>query len=208
MLSQLPAFLAVSALLVAIPGPATTLVMKNATVRGLRSAMVTASGVLTADLVWMLASVAGLTAILVASETAFLAVRLIGAAFLIYLGARLLLARVGGHAIDTSSIASRPATAARAYREGVICDLSNPKTLLVFTSVIPQFLSESPGPVALSVFGTVFAIAGFLSLTVYAVVFAQARQLTQRPRTQAWFLRISGGILVLFGARVALEPVE
>lgn len=90
------------ALLVAVPGPATLLVGKNAALRGLRSAMTTARGVFTADLVWMTASVIGLTAVLVAFEPAFLAVGLIGSAYLIVLGLRLQFSRDHGPSEDRS----------------------------------------------------------------------------------------------------------
>jgi threonine/homoserine/homoserine lactone efflux protein len=198
------AFLGLCTLLVAIPGPATMLVVKNAASRGFGSAMTTAFGVLAADLIWMAASVVGLTAVLVAFEPAFLAVRLLGAAYLVLLGVRLLLSRGGG--LDVERGASERVARGRAFREGVLCDLSNPKTLLIFTSVIPQFLSGDVHPLALGLYGTLFAVVGLAALTAYAAVFAQARRITRRPAVQRWFLRASGAVLVLLGGRLAVKP--
>jgi threonine/homoserine/homoserine lactone efflux protein len=182
------------------------LVGKNAALRGLSSAMTTALGVFTADLVWMTASVIGLTAVLVAFEPAFLAVRLIGSAYLIVLGLRLLFSRDHGPSEDRSS--PQRVDSRRAFREGVACDLSNPKTLLVFTSLIPQFLSGSPEPWQLAAYGTAFATMGLPSLAVYAVVFSRTRAITQRPRARASSSRVSGVILIGFGGRLATEPVR
>jgi len=209
--SHLPSFLALAAVLVAIPGPAATLVMKNAIARGLRPALATAAGVLAADVVWMAASVAGLTALLAASEPLFLAVRVAGAVYLVVLGLRLLLARREQPAGAEAARPRRAATAGRSFREGVVCDLSNPKTVLVFTSVIPQFLGSGGGGgrvAGLVVLGGAFALCGFASLAVYAVAFAQARRVAARPALRRLLLRLSGAVLVAFGVRVALEPAR
>jgi threonine/homoserine/homoserine lactone efflux protein len=195
-------FVALIAVLVLLPGPAVTLVMKNAVLRGGGSALTTAAGVFVADLVWVLASVAGLTAVLVASETAFEALRLAGAAYLVYIGLRLLLSRHDA-AVPDADAARRSVSTARAFREGVLCDLSNPKTLLVFTSVIPQFLPSGRHVADAAVYGVVFAILGFLSLLLYAVAFASARRAVARPRLKRALLRASGGVLVVFGVRLA-----
>ena len=102
---------------VAIPGPAIVLIMKSAVLRGRRSAVATAFGVFSGDLVWVSASLAGLTAVLVASRPAFEALRFLGAAYLVYLGVRLMFRR-DGHVVesDTPSVA---AGTRRSFGEGV-----------------------------------------------------------------------------------------
>jgi threonine/homoserine/homoserine lactone efflux protein len=204
--ASLWSFLLVALVLVALPGPATTLVMKNALTRGPRSALVTSAGVFSADLVWMAASVVGLTAVLVASAPAFTAIRLIGAAYLVLIGVRLLLAR-GAFADDAGAPrpAAVPVSARRAFREGLLCDLSNPKTLLVFTSVIPQFLGHDASPLDLAAFGLVFATAGLGSLLAYTLLFSRARRAARHPRIRTAMLRLGGAILIAFGIRVAVE---
>lgn len=205
-MSSLVPFLGLAIVLVAIPGPAVTLIMKNAVMRGGRAAFVTALGVLVADMVWVVASVVGLTALLVASEPAFLAVKLFGAVYLIWLGALLL---IGRHEQASPTVTPAggvaPRGTGRAFREGVICDLSNPKTLLVFTSVIPQFLPAGHHVGQAAVLGVAFALVGFASLAVYAFAFSRARRAVVRPRLKRALLRGSGGILVAFGIGVAGE---
>lgn len=205
-MASLWSFLLVALVLVALPGPATTLVMKNALTRDPRSALITSAGVFSADLVWMAASVVGLTAVLVASAPAFTAIRLIGAAYLVYIGVRLLLARGAlGDEPTTEQRAAPAVPARRAFREGLLCDLSNPKTLLVFTSVIPQFLGHDASPLDLAAFGLVFATAGLGSLLAYTIIFSRARGATRHPAIRSALLRLGGAILIAFGIRVAVE---
>ena len=110
------AFVALVAVLVLIPGPAVILIMQKAVTTGYRGALRVAAGVLAADLVWAAAAAAGVSAVIVASEPAFLALRFAGAAYLIYLGARLLLtprdkllpAAAAGEKDETAAWAGRP----------------------------------------------------------------------------------------------------
>ena len=207
-MSSVLAFAALSVVLVAIPGPAVMLILKHALTRGRVSAVYTAVGVLVADLIWTLASVVGLTALLVSSQTAFDVVRYLGALYLIYLGMRLLLART-----SLLTEAARPATAGapgrrrdlRGFREGLLSDLSNPKTVLIFTSVIPQFLHAGASPVDALVLGVTFTLIGFVSLVVYASVFGTAAGLLRNARATRAILRAGGSLLVAFGIGLAVE---
>jgi threonine/homoserine/homoserine lactone efflux protein len=189
--------------LVAIPGPAVTLVFKNAVASGARSALAVATGVFAADLVWVAASVVGITAIVVASGVAFEALRVAGAAYLIYLGIRLLLNR----GMDEGEAPRAPVTRSvrRSFVQGVICDLSNPKTVLVFTSVIPQFLTPSATAADVAVLGVVFAVLGLLSLLVWVALGMASRRVMAIARVRVVITRVSGAVLVAFGARLALD---
>lgn len=117
------------------------LVLKHALTRGRVPALFTAAGVLVADLIWATASVVGLTALLVSSQIAFDLVRYLGAVYLIYLGVRLILARGTLIASDPPELrdeARRPLERVRhrglsGFRVGLFSDLSNPKTVIVFT---------------------------------------------------------------------------
>ncbi len=135
-MSRYFAFVALVAVLVLIPGPAVILVMQKAVTSGYRGALRVAAGVLAADLVWAAAAAAGVSAVIVASEPAFLALRFAGAAYLIYLGARLLLTP-GDKLLPAAPARDQDETPARAgrargFRRGFLCDMTNPKTLLVF----------------------------------------------------------------------------
>ncbi|WP_037360519.1 LysE family translocator [Amycolatopsis orientalis] len=207
-MSSIVAFSALSVLLVVIPGPAVMLILKSAVARGRGPALLTALGVLAADLVWAGASVAGLTALLVSSQVAFDVVRYLGAAYLIFLGAKLLLTRgsAGFAGPDLAAFrTARPRSGWRAFREGLLSDLSNPKTVIVFTSVIPQFLHQGAGPVDTLVLGSAFAVLGFLSLSSYAPVFSAAARLLRNARVTRVILRAGGAILTAFGVGLAVE---
>lgn len=207
-MSSIAAFAALSLVLVLIPGPAVMLVLKSAVARGRAPALLTALGVLAADLVWAGASVAGLTALLVSSQMAFDVVRYLGAAYLVFLGGKLLLTRsviVSARPDVAALTTSRPRSGWRAFREGLLSDLSNPKTVIVFTSVIPQFLHHGAGPVDTLVLGVAFAVIGFLSLTGYAVVFSAAAKMLRNARVIRVILRAGGAILAAFGVGLAVE---
>jgi threonine/homoserine/homoserine lactone efflux protein len=198
-LAHLVAFLALAGVIVAIPGPSVMLIVKSTILRGRRAAMLVAVGVLCGDLVWAAAAVGGITALIVASRPAFEVLRLAGAAYLVYLGLRLLLAR-GTH-LD---VRQTPGLAAgrsshRDFGEGLLCELSNPKTLVVFTSVVPQFLSHHAPAGEVAIFGLLFAVLGFFSLTIYAAVLAVTRHAVRRRRLGDILLRASGGLLMFFG---------
>jgi threonine/homoserine/homoserine lactone efflux protein len=194
-------FIALTGLLVAIPGPAVILILKSTLLRGRRSAMLVAVGVLGGDLVWAAAAVGGVTAVVIASRPAFEALRLAGAAYLIYLGLKLLLGRAD-HLVVTDRVATGMVASSgrRSFGEGMLCELSNPKTLVVFTSVIPQFLSGGADAAAVAGYGVLFALLGFASLTVYVAVVGRTRQAVgRRSRLPRILLRGSGGVLTLFG---------
>jgi threonine/homoserine/homoserine lactone efflux protein len=198
-------FAAMSAVLVAIPGPAVILVLKNAMLRGRGSAVVTALGVLVADLIWATASVVGLTALLVSSQVALDVVRVAGAAYLFYLGVRLLRTREFNVSVDADAEPPKNVSLRRAFGEGFLCDLSNPKTVLVYASVIPQFLNTSSSGSDAFVLGLVFAALGFASSASYALVFGAARTLLNNGRVMRNVLRGSGGVLMFFGVGLLVE---
>ena len=86
----------------------------------------------------------------------------------------------------------------RAFVEGLLCELSNPKSLIVFTSVIPQFLPAHPPAAEVALFAMLFAVLGFISLSIYAAALAATRRAV-RGRLTDRLLRASGALLVAFG---------
>lgn len=203
-LNTVLAFSALAALLVVIPGPAVILVLKSAMLRGRRSALLTASGVLASDLIWASASILGVTALLVSSQIAFDIVRIIGALYLVYLGIKLMLTKRFDPTAGAEEVPKR-ATRGRAFREGFLSELANPKTVLVYASVIPQFLSASSTPSSAFILGLVFAALGFLSLLGYALMFGAAGAFLRNQRVIRNILRGGGGILVFFGAGLLVQ---
>lgn len=199
-------FLVLATLLVAIPGPAVTLVMKQSVMRGPSAAMATAIGVFVADLIWVAASVAGITAVVVASEPVFQAIRILGAIYLCWLGLTLLASRRRLGPSHGSAAAGKRSFSVSPFAEGLLCDLSNPKTLLVFTSVIPQFLPHGGGhPLHAITLGVTFALLGLASLAIYAVILGRLGRAGRESRLGGFMLRASGAVLVVFGLRLAFE---
>lgn len=204
--ARLVAFAGLAAVLVAVPGPAVLLVLKSAVARGRGAAVVTACGVFAADLVWATASVVGLTALLVSSQVAFDVVRFAGAGYLIYLGLRLLLSRHDGALAPAEPAAvDRRIGVRTSFAQGLLCDLSNPKTVIVFASVIPQFLGTGSGAADAFVLGLVFAVCGFASLLCYGLLFGTASARLRNARFTRRLMQACGGVLTAFGVGLLVE---
>jgi threonine/homoserine/homoserine lactone efflux protein len=194
-MTHLVAFLGVSLLVIVTPGQDTALTIRNTLFGGRRAGVRTAAGVAAGQATWTLAASAGVVALLRASEPAFTAVRLLGAAYLVYLGLQTLLRR--GHVELRPGGSSR-----RALRQGLLSNLGNPKMAVFFTSLLPQFGSSFAALVAL---GLGFCSLTFLWLSGYAWAVARAGDVLRRPRVRRALDRVTGVVLVAFGLRLAAE---
>jgi threonine/homoserine/homoserine lactone efflux protein len=197
--TQALAFLGVSALVIVTPGPDTALTIRNALTGGRRGGMLTASGVATGQAAWTFAAAAGIAAVLRASEPLFVAMKLAGAAYLAFLGARTLAAAVRGGAGSHA----RTGCAAGFYRQGLISNLANPKMAIFFTSLLPQFGGTSFA--ALVSLGLVFCTMTLVWLSAYGVVVAKAGDVLRRSRVRRALDAVTGTVLVAFGLRLAAE---
>jgi threonine/homoserine/homoserine lactone efflux protein len=199
------AFLGVSIVVIVTPGPDTALTVRNTLLGSRRTGLLTALGVATGQAIWTLAAAAGIAALLVASEPAFLAVKFAGAAYLVWLGVQSLRAALRGTDLQGSRPAARaprPMIAATAYRQGVVSDLGNPKMAAFFTSLLPQF---GTGFVAMLALGLLFCALTFAWLAVYATAVAKAGDVLRRPRIQRAIDALTGAVLVGLGVRLATE---
>jgi threonine/homoserine/homoserine lactone efflux protein len=190
-------FLGVSALVIVTPGQDTALTIRNSLRAGRRGGVMTALGVSTAQVVWAAATSAGLAALLVASEPVFLALRWLGAAYLVFLGLQSLLRSVRG-----ADRADPPRRSRSAYRQGLVSNLGNPKMAIFFSSLLPQF-AHSFG--ALFVLGLLFAAMTLTWLSAYAVAVSKAGDVLRRTNVRRVMDAIVGAVLVAFGARLAAE---
>jgi threonine/homoserine/homoserine lactone efflux protein len=186
-------FFGVSAVVIVTPGQDTALTIRNTLGGGRRDGVLTAAGVATGQLVWAVATSAGLAALLVASEPAFRALRWIGAAYLVYLGLQALL-----RALRRAAARPLPAARRRPFRQGVLSNLGNPKMAVFFSSLLPQFAHSF---VALLVLGIVFA---GMTLAWLSVV-ARLGNVLRRPRLRQFVDAVVGVVLVAFGVRLATE---
>jgi threonine/homoserine/homoserine lactone efflux protein len=203
MLAQIAVFLFVSALVIVTPGPDTALTIRNSLLGGRRAGIFTAAGVSTGQLVWAVATSAGLAALLTASEPAFVALRLAGAAYLVYLGLHSFVTAARGKGAIPPAAAERELLQPRAaYRQGVLSNLGNPKMAVFFTSLLPQFAGSFPGLLAL---GLVFGCMTLAWLSAYAVAVARARNVLRRPAIRRALDAVTGTVLVALGLRLAAE---
>jgi threonine/homoserine/homoserine lactone efflux protein len=198
---ELLAFAGVAALVIVTPGQDTALTIRNTLAGGRRGGVFTALGVVSGQLTWTLATSAGLAALLVASEPAFRALRLAGAAYLLYLGARSLLAALRGSHGDPAP----RSTAGSAYRQGLISNLSNAKIAVFFTSLLPQFVPAGEATFSrLLPLGVLFAAMTLAWLSAYAVAVARAGDVLRRPGIRRTLDATLGTVLVGLATRLAV----
>jgi threonine/homoserine/homoserine lactone efflux protein len=201
-------FLGISALVIVTPGQDTALTIRNTLLGHRRCGVVTALGVVTGQAAWALATGVGIAALLVASEPAFVALKLAGAAYLVVLGARALsgalrAGRPGRAAIGEGS--ARRLTPLAAYRQGVISNLGNPKMAVFFMSLLPQFTSSGDTSAFVLVLGLVFCLLTLSWLTGYAVVVAKAGDVLRQPRIRRVLDGLTGAVLLGLGLRLVSE---
>jgi threonine/homoserine/homoserine lactone efflux protein len=205
--SQVLAFLGVSALVIMTPGQDTALTIKNTLAGGCRTGVLTALGISTGQAVWTLAASAGVAALLVASEPAFFALKLVGAGYLVFLGAQALLAAIrGAPAHELPGSGPRRLAPASGYRQGVVSNLGNPKMAVFFTSLLPQFAPAEGGSfVVMLGLGLVFCTLTFLWLTAYVAAVDRAGHVLRRARVRRALDAVTGTVLVALGLRLASQ---
>jgi threonine/homoserine/homoserine lactone efflux protein len=184
------AFLLVATLVIVSPGPDFALTVHRTVAFGRRAGYATGLGVVTGQLVWQAATVAGLAALLVASRPAFVALRVVGAAYLVFLGLQAVLAawrgRDHGARIRSGS----------GFRQGLLSNVGNPKMALFFTSLLPQF---GGGTFALLGHSLVFSVL----TAVWLALVVRAGGLLRVPWLRRTLDAITGLVLVAFGLRLA-----
>jgi threonine/homoserine/homoserine lactone efflux protein len=253
MTASLLAFVPVALLLTLIPGADTALVTRNALALGLRGARWTILGILTGCLIHATASALGLSAILATSARAYETVKLVGAAYLVWLGVQTILAsRDGGvqiprlaplarddnqeqiprlaplvrddkagaplarddggadaprhpersaqRGVEGSALGSHP------FTQGFLTNILNPKVALFYLTFLPQFIPAGAPVLRTSLLlAMIHNVLGFAWLSLYARFVDRLRTALTRPMVKAWLERVTGGALVLLGARLAWD---
>jgi threonine/homoserine/homoserine lactone efflux protein len=199
---ELVAFLGISALVIVTPGQDTALTIRNTLLGGRRGGVFTALGVSTGQATWTVATAIGVGALLVAFEPAFVGLKLLGAAYLVFLGTQALWAAVRGGSDQRVMPTQGSRSPVRAFRQGLLSNLGNPKMLAFFTSLLPQFGSSFSALLAL---GLIFCTMTGIWLTAYAVAIARAGDLLRRSRVRRALDALTGGVLVALGLRLAAE---
>ena len=199
------AFIGVSAVVIVTPGQDTALTIRNALLGGRRGGTATASGVASGQAIWALFTAGGVAAVLRTSQPAFLAIRLVGAAYVVYLGLQALISAVRArsrHALTAQGRRIRPVSA---YRQGLVSNLGNPKMAIFFVSLLPQFAGLNASFIRLLSFGVLFCAMTFAWLTVYSMAVARLGDFLRRERVRRFVDGVTGAVLVAFGLRLATE---
>jgi threonine/homoserine/homoserine lactone efflux protein len=196
-------FVLAAIVLILTPGQDTLYVLGRSLSGGLRAGVASALGITAGSVVHTLAAAAGLSLLLRAFPPAFVAVKLCGAAYLIYLGARLLLAR---NAVQDLTMASPPSSAWRAFVQGALSNLLNPKVALFFLAFLPQFIDPqgTSKSLAFLILGATFVSMGGIWCLLLAGAAARLRAfLVRNAVLRRRIDRGVGALFMLLGARLA-----
>jgi threonine/homoserine/homoserine lactone efflux protein len=191
------AFVAASAILLAIPGPTVLLVISYALGHGKRTATATVAGVALGDFTAMTASMLGLGALLSTSAALFTVLKWIGAAYLIYLGVKLWLdpvAHQGTSGEAASTVEERPL---RVFLHTYIVTALNPKSIIFFVAFLPQFLNHAePMALQMMIFEVTFLVLATANATAYGLMASMARKTIRKPRVQKLVNRTGGSLMI------------
>jgi threonine/homoserine/homoserine lactone efflux protein len=185
-------------------GPNNLLSVTNGAKHGVSPAVIAASGRLVAFAIMIAIAGLGMGAVLVASELAFDVIKYIGAAYLVWIGVRLLRAPAPTAEVrQARDAASAPPSMRALVRQEFTVAAGNPKAILVFTAFFPQFVV--PGAYASSyvLLGLTFLVFELVAIALYALLGARMRRLANGSRAMRWFNRMSGSMMVGFGLILA-----
>ena len=209
MLQNLISFTILAGLLTMLPGLDTAQVLRSVTVGGIKNAYATVGGIFVGVWIWGLAAALGISALLVASHLAYTAVKWAGAAYLIYLGLKMLWEsrKISEESIQANMLTSgQKSTLKRTFYRALAINLTNPKTGVFYIAILPQFLPEEfpaiLGGLLLSTIHNFLALIWF-TMMIFGANFA--KETLRNPRVQKIIERTSGIALIGFGLRVAVE---
>jgi threonine/homoserine/homoserine lactone efflux protein len=203
--STLALFAVAAVTLLVIPGPAVLYIVTRSVDQGRAAGLASVCGVHVGTLVHVAAAALGLSALLVSSATAYDTVRWLGAAYLVWLGVRRLLARDEDLPAAAGPDTRRPGLR-RIFAQGVVVNILNPKTALFFLAFLPQFVDTARGsvPFQVVVFGVAFVLLGLVSDGAYALLASTgAGWLRRRPGVARASRLVSGGVLISLGVTTA-----
>jgi threonine/homoserine/homoserine lactone efflux protein len=204
-------FLGVIALLTITPGADMAMVARSVFMGGRRAAFATTLGIGAGCFIWALASAAGVAAVLAASETAYDTLRLVGAAYLVWLGVQSLWAAARGYG-DAQFGSARNARSEASgslrtpFRQGVLTNLFNPKIALFYTTFLPQFIRPGDPVLLLSIaMASVHIALGIVWLSAYAWLLDRAVDAFKSSWLRRALDAVTGTVLVALGIRVAAD---
>jgi threonine/homoserine/homoserine lactone efflux protein len=198
-------FLSASFLLLVVPGPTIALIVSKSVAQGRKVALPMIAGIAIGGAVAATLALAGVSALLLASSSAFSALKIAGALYLFYLGFRLLMARPK---VLSATDLDDTETPFQSFRDGFLVMLFNPKGILFFAAFVPQFIDPSiPYVTQAGVLIALFVLTGMLVDTGYALLASKAGDVINSPKLQLGVSRVAGltiigaGIVTLFVKR-------
>ncbi|MEU7484178.1 LysE family translocator [Streptomyces sp. NPDC042319] len=203
MLTPLLAAVGVLGLLTIVPGPDMAIVTRRAVVAGPRDGLRTVGGIATGLLVWGALTVAGLAAVLAASPAAYLVLKLLGAGYLVFLGAQTLWQHRRAASPATPDADAR-ATTGSPWRTGLISNVLNPKIAVFYTGLLPTLAPDGlPTAWAMTLLVLLHAALTLAWLSGYVLLLSKAGPVLHRPRVRRALERTTGVVLIGFGLAVA-----
>jgi homoserine/homoserine lactone efflux protein len=184
------------------PGPAVLFVLSSALRAGANKSFGSILGILSANTVYFALSASSLGALLISSYRVFFAVKWIGAAYLVFLGVRTIL----GHSevVAAGEPSGSGASASRLYKDAFVLQMSNPKAIVFFTAILPQFIDPRREVLPqIVILGLTSTVCEFAALSSYGLAAARASMLARQPRYADWTNRIAGSLLIGAGAGLA-----
>lgn len=209
LVSALLGFAVVAGLMTITPGLDTALVLRSAITQGRKEAMVTALGICTGVLVWAVAAAVGISALLTASEAAYTVLKVVGTAYMLWLGFGMLRAafQAKPHAETvTPEVPVQKTSLMQCFQRGLLTNLLNPKVGAFYVALLPQFMpSDTPHLLAGVLLGLVHNIEGMLWLSLLAYTAHRARAWLSRPKTQRLVDGLAGTAVIGFGLKLGLS---
>ncbi|HEY6124082.1 MAG TPA: LysE family translocator [Steroidobacteraceae bacterium] len=194
-------YLATWTLVALSPGPAVMFSMSQAARHGMRGAAAGTAGILLGHVVVFGAVALGLAALLASYSGAVTAIRIVGALYLMYLGAKMLFARARPANLPVAAVA--PPRHGGLALQGLVVQLTNPKLLLFVLALLPQFISpDYPLPLQLAIMLAVTVVIDGIALLAYAHLAARGARALKGSRALAWLERAFGGALIFFGLKL------
>jgi threonine/homoserine/homoserine lactone efflux protein len=195
--STIAAFALASFVLLIIPGPAVLYIVNRSVSDGREAGLAAASGLALGNLVHAIAAAVGLSAVIATSATAFNAVKWLGAGYLVYVGVRTLLTT------PTEIDATQPGVSPRrAFSQGIVVNVLNPKVALFFLSFLPQFIHPADGRPGLQalILGLVFVLIGLCTDSTYSLLASGLREVLLRGRALPFVRRwVAGAVFIGLG---------
>lgn len=203
---DLPLFVISGLLLNIMPGPDSLLIMTRSATQGWRAGVAASLGIGAGTLVHIFAAALGLSALLSTSATAFTVVKLVGAAYILYMAVGLLRSRKATRETTAPALPALPYR--KIFAQGFLTNVLNPKVALFFLAFVPQFIhADAPNKaLAFIVLGCIFNFNGMLWCSALALTTAKASErIKLNPTVSLWLNRATGGLFVWLGVKLALS---